>query len=165
MINLLPDTKNIITNWMRYKGVVGVISSFVLGAYILAAAVSAGWWLFLTRQDASVKAEIESLTSQITDLKDTEVAVRAVDERVQAVHAVLTSRADPAKTMSGFLAQVIDGVKISGWSWESDKNVTVATIEAADLQAIETFRQKIKGSKIVNLTRSKEGLWVAEMQL
>lgn len=165
MINLLPDTKNIVTNWMRYKGIVGVISSFVLGAYILAAAGSAGWWLFLTRQDSVVKDEIGSLTSQIADLKATELAVRAVDERVQVVNSILTSRADPAKTMTGFLAQVIDGVKVSGWSWKSDKNVTVATIEAADLQAIETFRQKIKGSKIVNLTRSKEGLWVAEMQL
>ncbi|MEK7154665.1 MAG: hypothetical protein AAB697_00890 [Patescibacteria group bacterium] len=165
MINLLPDTKNIITNWMRYKGVVGVISSFVLGGYILVAAGSAGWWLFLTRQDESVKKEIASLTQQISDLKATETAVRAVDERVGVVNSFLTGRADPAKIMAGFLAQVIDGVKISGWSWKSDKNVTVATIEAADLQVIETFRQKIKGSKIINLTRSKEGLWVAEMQL
>lgn len=165
MINLLPDTKNVVTNWVRYKGIVGVISSFVLGVYILAAAGSAGWWLFLTRQDESIKAEVESLTAQITDLKATEVAVRAVDERVQAVNAILASRADPAKVMTGFLSQVIDGVKVSGWSWKPDKNVTVATVEAADLQAIETFRQKIKGSKIVNLIRSKEGLWIAEMQL
>lgn len=165
MINLLPDTKNIVTNWMRYKGVVGVISSVVLGGYILAAAGSAGWWLFLTRQDESVKGEVASLTALINDLKATEVAVRQVDERVQAVNAILNGRVDPAKTMTGFLAQAIDGVKISGWSWKSDKNVTVATVEASDLQLIETFRQKIKGAKIVNLTRSKEGLWVAEMQL
>ena len=150
---------------MRYKGVVGVISSFVLGGYILVAAGSAGWWLFLTRQDESVRERIGSLTQQISDLKATETAIRAVDERVGVVNSFLTGRADPAKIMAGFLAQVIDGVKISGWSWKSDKNVTVATIEAADLQVIETFRQKIKGSKIINLTRSKEGLWVAEMQL
>ena len=165
MINLLPDTKNIITNWMRYKGVVGVISSFVLGVYILAAAGSAGWWLFLTRQDEAVKAEIESLTSQIIDLKGTETAVRVVDERVGVVNSFLIGRADPTVLMTQVLGQTFEGIKISGWTWKSDKKVAVATVETADVQAIETFRQKIKGSKVINLIRTAEGLWKAEIQL
>ena len=165
MINLLPDTKNIITNWMRYKGAVGVISSFVLGVYILAAAGSAGWWLFLTRQDEAVKAEIESLTSQIIDLKGTETAVRVVDERVGVVNSFLTGQADPTVLMTQVLGQTFEGIKISGWTWKSDKKVAVATVETADVQAIETFRQKIKGSKVINLIRTAEGLWKAEIQL
>ena len=165
MINLLPDTKNIITNWMRYKGVVGVISSFVLGGYILAAAGSAGWWLFLTRQDEAVKAEIESLTSQIIDLKGTETAVRVVDERVGVVNSFLTGQADPTVLMTQVLGQTFEGIKISGWTRKSDKKVAVATVETTDVQAIETFRQKIKGSKVINLIRTAEGLWKAEIQL
>ena len=165
MINLLPDTKNIVTNWMRYKDVVGVISSFVLGGYILATAGSAGWWLFLTRQDEAVKEEIGSLTQQVSDLKETEVAVRTVDERVKAVNSVIEGRADPTKLMTLASAQAFEGIKISGWAWKSDKKGAVATVETNDLQLIEIYRQKIKGSKVNSLKRSAEGLWIAEIQL
>ena len=119
----------------------------------------------MTRQDEAVKAEIESLTSQIIDLKGTETAVRVVDERVGVVNSFLTGQADPTVLMTQVLGQTFEGIKISGWTWKSDKKVAVATVETADVQAIETFRQKIKGSKVINLIRTAEGLWKAEIQL
>jgi hypothetical protein len=118
------------------------VTSGILIIYIIVAAGGLGWMLLWKTKENKAVSEIDTLTQQITNYKNAEVAVRQLADRAMLVDDFLKTRGDASAAAAAVLNP---DFPIIEWIYNSD-GIKSIQVQATSPGMLKVYEDYISGS-------------------